>query len=115
MPYLAFLELFRFQLTNLIARMKGVSLAKANEIWHRAQTRFDRSVYAAMKEMIRHAGSKGIFSLLNRNPTIAFGSILRVRITGVTDNLNDYTMRVHNGVLKLLGGDYDGSDLHCRR
>lgn len=45
----------------------------------------------------------------------AFGSILRVRITGVTDDLNDYTMRVHNGVLKLLGGDYDGSDLHCRR
>ena len=69
-PYLAFLELFRFQLTNLIARMKGVSLAKANEIWHRAQTRFDRSVYAAMKEMIRHAGSKGLFALLNRNPTI---------------------------------------------
>lgn len=41
----------------------------------------------------------------------AFGSILRVRITGVTDDLNDYTMRVHNGVLKLLGGDYDGDVL----
>ena len=109
-PYLAFLELYRMQLTNLLARMNGVSLARANEMWHAAQTKFDRSVYAAMKELIRRGSSDGtgLPALINRNPTIAFGSILQVRIVDVKKDLKDYTMSVHNGILKLIGGDYDG-------
>ena len=110
-PYLAFLELFRFQLTNLIARMNGVSLARADEMWHEAQVRFDRSVYAAMNELIQRSSLGGIPALLNRNPTIAFGSILRVRITSVKRDPSDYTMSVSNNVLRLLGGDYDGDVL----
>lgn len=109
-PYLAFLELYRFQLTNLLARMNGVSLSKANDMWHVAQTRFDRSVYAAMKELIRRGSveGQGLPALINRNPTIAFGSILQVRIVDVKKDLRDYTLGIHNGVLKLIGGDYDG-------
>ena len=112
-PYLAFLELYRFQLTNLLARMNGVSLARANEMWHLAQTRFDRSVYAAMKELIRRGSpdGQGLPALINRNPTIAFGSILQVRIVDVKKSITDYTLSIHNGVLKLMGGDYDGDVL----
>lgn len=110
-PYLTFLELYRFQLTNLIARMNGVNLSKANEIWSKAQTKFDRSVFAAMKEMIRLSDGQGLPALLNRNPTIAFGSVLRVRITGIKRDPKDFTMSLHNGVLRLLGGDYDGDVL----
>ena len=108
-PYLAFLELYRFQLTNLLARMNGVSLSRANEMWHVAQTRFDRSVYAAMKELIKRAGDgRGLPALINRNPTIAFGSILQVRIADVKKSFTEYTMSIHNNVLKLMGADYDG-------
>lgn len=108
-PYLAFLEMYRFQLTNLTARMKGISLAKANDLWHEAQTKFDPSMYAAMLQLIKRGpDGHGLYALLNRNPTIAFGSILRVRITGIKRDPLDYTMSVHNGILKLIGGDYDG-------
>lgn len=112
-PYLAFLELYRFQLTNLLARMHGVSLARANELWHEAQTKFDRSMYAAMKELIKRGSpdGRGLPALINRNPTIAFGSILQVRIVDVKKSVSDYTMSVHNGILRLMGGDYDGDVL----
>ena len=112
-PYLAFLELYRFQLTNLLARMHGVSLARANELWHEAQTKFDRSMYAAMKELIKRGSpdGRGLPTLINRNPTIAFGSILQVRIVDVKKSVSDYTMSVHNGILRLMGGDYDGDVL----
>jgi DNA-directed RNA polymerase beta' subunit len=106
-PYLTFLELYRFQLTNLIVRLRNVSLREATEVWSRAQTVFDRTVYAAMRELIRRAGG-GLPALLNRNPTIAFGSILRVRITGVKRDPNDLTAGINNGVLRLLGADFDG-------
>lgn len=109
-PYLTFLELYRFQLTNLLARMNGVTIAKANDIWHESQTRFDRSTYAAMRELIKRASpdGRGLPALINRNPTISFGSILQARIVGVKKDPKDYTMSVHNCVLKLMGGDFDG-------
>ena len=112
-PYLAFLELYRFQLTNLLARMNGVTIAKANEMWHAAQTRFDRSVYAAMRELIKRGSpdGRGLPALINRNPSIAYGSILSVRIVEVKRDLRDYTMSIHNNVLKLMGADYDGDVL----
>ncbi len=112
-PYLAFLELYRFQLTNLLARMNGVSLARANDMWHVAQTKFDRSVYAAMRELIKRGSEdgRGLPALINRNPSIAYGSILSVRIVEVKKDLKDYTMSIHNNVLKLMGADYDGDVL----
>jgi DNA-directed RNA polymerase beta' subunit len=109
-PYLTFLELYKFQLTNLISRMQGITLRRATEIWSAAQSIFDRSVYSAMKEMIRRAGG-GLPALLNRNPTIAFGSILLMRIVLAKPNIADLTISLNNGILKCLGGDYDGDVL----
>ena len=110
LPYLSFLELFRFQLINILQRMYNISPVKANEIWHSAQTTFDPIVYATMRELIKRTSpdGSGIPALINRNPTIAFGSILMMRIIGVKPDMDDYTMSVPNGVLKLFGGDYDG-------
>ena len=105
-PYLAFLELYRFQLTNLLARTRGIGIREANELWHRAQTRPDRTVLAAMREMISRAG--GLFCLLNRNPTINFGSILRMRITGVLVDPGNLCFRLPNMVLRSISGDFDG-------
>jgi DNA-directed RNA polymerase beta' subunit len=109
-PYLTFLELYRFQLINLISKIRGVSKAVANKIWNEAQTKFDKSVYAIMKELIKRGSDdgRGLPALLNRNPSIAFGSILRVRIVAVKNDPDDYTLSIHNGILKLIAGDFDG-------
>jgi hypothetical protein len=34
-----------------------------------------------------------------------------VRIVDVKKSVSDYTMSVHNGILRLMGGDYDGDVL----
>jgi DNA-directed RNA polymerase beta' subunit len=109
-PYLVFLELYKFQLLNLLQRSAGVSIREANEIWCRAQTTFDRRIHTSMRLLIKRAGG-GLPALLNRNPTIAFGSILRVRITGVKDDFSDLTLSLNNLVLSPLGGDFDGDVL----
>ena len=70
-------------------------------------------LYAAMKELIKRGSpdGRGLPALINRNPTIAFGSILQVRIVDVKKSVSDYTMSVHNGILRLMGGDNDGDVL----
>lgn len=112
-PYLTMLELYRFQITNLLTRMYRVSMMKADEMWNAAQTTFCPRIHAVMLELIRrgNCNGRGLPAFINRNPTIAFGSIIRVRIVGVKVDLTDYTMSLHNGILRLMGGDYDGDVL----
>lgn len=50
--------------------------------------------------------------LLNRNPTISYGSILYLRVAGVKPNITDSTMSLHNNILTCLAGDYDGDVLN---
>lgn len=110
-PYATFLELYRFELLNLITKLRRVTLMKAEQTLTAAQDVFDPSVYALMMQLINRGGvdgEPGLPCLLNRAPTIAFGSILRVRITMVHANVRNKVLYIHNGILGLLGADYDG-------
>ena len=109
-PYLSFLELFRFQIINVIQKTKGVSILEADEIWARAQSTFDPFIHNICQELVR--SQDGWPCLLNRNPSIAFGSILMMRITKVKDNPRDYTFSLSNSILRLIGGDYDGDEVN---
>jgi len=111
-PYVTFLELYKFHLIKIISTMRRTTISKALEIWSQAQSKFDAVVYHAMKEMIKRAPDGGMPILLNRNPTIAFGSILLMRITEVKRSLHDMTASLSNNVLKLLGADFDGDVLN---
>jgi hypothetical protein len=59
---------------------------------------------------VRHEdGSMGIPLLINRNPTINYGSIMQVYCVGYTDTL---TMSVSLQSLKPLAADFDGDILN---
>ena len=109
-PYLTFLELYKFQLINIYRKLHSCSYEEATKNWHNALSTFDSVFYSAMEEMIKKA--EGLPVLLNRNPTINFGSILLMRITDVKKDLNDYTLSLNNAVLPSLGADYDGDVLN---
>ena len=47
--------------------------------------------------------------LINRNPTINYGSIMFMRCIGINDN---YTMSIPLQILKPLAGDFDGDVLN---
>jgi len=64
----------------------------------------NEEIYMIMKKMIQ---DEEIGILLNRNPTISYGSILYLKVAGIKHDYEDLTMSVHNSILSLLAGDYD--------
>lgn len=109
LPYLTFLNLYKYEIVNILTKIKGVNFVEAEEIWHRASLRVDNEIYMIMKKMIV---DEEVAILLNRNPTISFGSILYMKVAGIKSDYEDMTMSIHNGVLTLLAGDFDGDVLN---
>jgi DNA-directed RNA polymerase beta' subunit len=109
LPYLTFLNLYKYEIVNILTKIKGVNYVEAEEIWFRASLKIDEEIYMIMKKMIV---DDEVAILLNRNPTISYGSILYMKIAGIKHDYDDLTMSLHNGVLTLLAGDFDGDVLN---
>jgi DNA-directed RNA polymerase subunit beta' len=109
LPYMTFLNLYKFELMNIISKVKNVKYIEAERIWYKATLSIDEEVYKIMTKMIT---DEEIGILLNRNPTISFGSILYLSVSGIKKDYEDLTMSIHNGILSLLAGDYDGDVLN---
>ena len=109
MPYITFLELYKFEIINILHKVKNISIREAEIMHFNAKLNFNREIYLIMKKMIKEEECS---ILLNRNPTIALGSILYMRIADVKEDMNDLTLSLHNSVLTLLAGDYDGDVLN---
>lgn len=110
-PYKTYLELYKKQIINIIVRVKGISYLKATNIWRQATTKFDPEVYKYMVELNRKS-KYGQYILLNRNPSISVGSVLRLRIEIIKDDYDDMTLEISNNLLPSLSGDYDGDVLN---
>lgn len=110
-PYKTYLELYKKQIINIVVRLKGVSYLKAHEIWRKATTEFDEEVYNYMLELNRKS-KHGQYILLNRNPSISVGSVLRLKIAIIKKDYDDMTLEISNNLLSSLSGDYDGDVLN---
>ena len=111
LPYLTFLELYKFHIINILGKVKNISIVKATNIWYESTTKFSKEVYSIMEDILKKTKG-GCKILLNRNPTIAIGSILCLNIAGVKSDYTDLTLGVNNVILSLLNGDYDGDTLN---
>lgn len=104
LPYLTFLELYRFEIINVLKNIKNISYKEAENIWYRATLKMDEEVYKIMKEMIN---THEVGVLLNRNPTISYQSIVYLKVAGVKHDYSDNTLSIHNCILSGLAADYD--------
>jgi hypothetical protein len=111
LPYLTFMELFKFNILNVVSTVKGVSFSRANSIWSEATTAFSQEMHGVMQTLVKRTRG-GLCVLLNRNPTIAPGSILLLDVVGAKTDYDDLTAGISNNILTLLGGDYDGDTLN---
>jgi DNA-directed RNA polymerase subunit beta' len=111
LPYLTFLELYRFHILNIISSVKGINKQAAEKIWYDATTHFDEEVYSIMLDLLNKTEG-GLKILLNRNPTISYGSILCLNVSGIKKDYTDLTASISNNILQLLAGDYDGDVLN---
>jgi hypothetical protein len=109
-PYLGALELFKLHIINKLVALKTMTISEATTRWKNAFTKFDNFVYEIMNTFLEESKG-GVKCLLNRNPTIALGSILCVNIGIIKKDINDYTMSISNNVLSFLSGDYDGRNI----
>lgn len=106
-PYLTFVELYSFHLINMLSKIKKINLIEAQKIIIEAEACFNDEVYNLCKELIKKT-VLGCCVFAIRNPTISRGSIQTFKIANVKKDINDLTTSVHNSILELFAGDYDG-------
>ena len=51
-PYLTFLELYKFEIINIIKNTQNISIKEAEEVWYNATLHFDEKIHLIMKKMI---------------------------------------------------------------
>lgn len=105
MCYSSFIELFRYELTAYYAKYNNCTISEANDAIIRGQSRFDKQIYYTMLYMVRTAE---LYVIVNRNPSINYGSFLALRVINVKSDIGDRTLTVNKRILIVMGADFDG-------
>lgn len=116
LPYLTCMELYKFELINMYSVIKNCSHLIAHDAWSAACAEPSQVFLKLIEELILLAktkfGIKGLPILINRNPTLQLGSIMRVLLTKVKSDFTDLTMSLHNCILAPSNADFDGDVLN---
>ena len=116
MCYSTALELFRYELIAEYSKLFGITIAKAQNRWHRAKSHFDMDFYNIMLSMISDPENiPYICIVINRNPSINFGAFIRVVVAKIKPDINDKTMTVNTRVIGTLNADFDGDQMNIFR
>lgn len=106
--YAAFLELFRFEIIGQIMRVNNVSASEAMNQWALAKIQYNPKVYEIMNYLLKKETRRVI---INRNPSINFGSLMCVKIKSVkNDSQHDYTMSMPAQILTPMNADQSRSE-----
>lgn len=97
-PYKTFVVMFSGKIMRRIKQEKGWSTVRAYN-FVKTRFKFDPYIYRIMEDIIREEEPKII---LNRNPTITFGSILLMKIRKVKQDSDDLTLAVPSAILPGL-------------
>lgn len=107
LPYHALVKLLEQAIVNILHKSYGMSYSDAYKKWYKSQIKKDSIVFEIIQGLIKNE-ENGLPILINRPPTIQYGSILYMNVVGINDN---YTMSVPLQPLPLLAGDFDGDAL----
>ena len=114
--YIPFMELYRYELQNEYRKITGCTPGQANSAWKRATNRFDEKFYAIIEHMTSNPEySKYLGVLINRNPSINYGSFDYVRIVKVQKDINDKTLTIPTHIITPMNADFDGDLLNVFR
>lgn len=111
LPYVTFVELYKEEIINLIVKLTGVSYNIAVDEWFNAYREFDPKIYQIIKYMLKNT-KNGNKILLNRNPTIDFGSFLCMEVADVKADYDDLSTSLPISILTALNADFDGDVLN---
>ena len=83
LSYHALVELLQQTIVNILKHTYNCTYSKAYSIWYKAQLFPNPVVRQIIQNLIDYTG--GIKMLVNRNPSIQYGSILCMRCIGIND------------------------------
>lgn len=114
LPYKCMLEWYWMQIINILQSTYNKGYNYAYNIWYEASINpdIDPLIYKIIKDLINDPKinhGHGPSVIINRNPTISFGSILEMEVVDITDN---YTMAIPLQILAPLAADFDGDVLN---
>lgn len=108
LPFAGLCELLQQVITNILVKTYNFTYADARKKWYKCQENGkDKVIEDIINGLIKY--HNGLPIIINRNPTINFGSILSVKCIGIN---HDYTMSISLLVLKTLAADFDGDTLN---
>lgn len=105
LPYVTLVKTLQQRIINILMRSYNMTPSEAHKKWSNAVNKFDDRI-GEIIDMIIKANPEGLPCILNRNPTINYGSVLQMFCVGYTKTL---TISVPLQVLSPLGADFDGS------
>ena len=101
-PYVMAVELFKEQIINLLVKMDGETYNEAVTAWFNGYIDFSPKIYKIIKYILKHSKPK---TLLNRNPTINYGSYLCMGVKNVKKDYEDLAAGLPIACLSSLNAD----------
>jgi DNA-directed RNA polymerase beta' subunit len=108
LPYLAFMEMWQGTIIYKLTQLHQIDYREALKRWYYGKVRASTDLFTIIDSIV----NDGCYALLNRNPTINVGSILRMKITRVKRDIGDLSTSIPNNILSMMGADYDGDTLN---
>ena len=107
LPYKCLVVWLEPQIKNILVKSYNMSYNQAEEYVFKAQVQPDTTIANIINSII-HSHKEGLPIIINRNPTINYGSLLQMFCIGMNEDLeNDYTMSIPLQVLPNLAADFD--------
>lgn len=108
LSYLSFLEMYKFEIIHRLAKSQNITESQAYAEWYRGCICYSEKIYKIIKLMI---SKDETYCIINRPPTIDFGSMIQVKVVDVTREIDDLTMAISLMTLNGFNADFDGDNL----
>lgn len=100
--YRAFLVAYSGKIANRLMKKKGWTVTRALN-YVKSKFLFDQEIYDTMQEIVHN---EDVMIVLNRNPTITFGSIITMKIRNIKPDPDDYTLSIPSSILPGQSGSF---------
>ena len=110
-PYQTFVEFYKFHIMNIYKKLYNVTINELQDRWYTLVANHDPSILNIIQILIRKTEG-GMRVYTNRNPTIAWGSTMCLKIIGINEDPDDLTMSIDLNVCPPMNADFDGDTLN---
>lgn len=108
-PYQLMMTQYEEEIANYYAKIQDVSIAKAIDMVSMNAMTPAPIFVEIINQLLK--SKKGIWVLVNRNPTISESGVLYSRIRRIHKDYTDMTLHLPPDVLALLAADFDGDQM----